>query len=155
MLTLGIEPPNWDFVLFYKYSRKEQWAVDDRVIKWAVSRFYQYDNIRGPEGLTERLFNRRLRGKRKEWKQKLVDTVLSKFCLPGEKYDYSYIIGEDASAKELAKAEQVCHRPIYLGYASHNQLYFGSVSTSKLAAYSMIATKAHRLVNSSRNCFSM
>ena len=102
-----VEPPHWNFVLFYKYSRKEQWAVDDRGIKWVVSRFYRYDNIRGPEGLPERLFNKQLRAKQKQLKNELALELLSKFCAEGEEYDYSYIVGDHPCATDLAKAQKV------------------------------------------------
>jgi len=85
------------------YIQRKQWAVHPWVIKWIYGKFYEFDAIRGPEGVGQTLHDKKLHARQLEWRRTVQDMVIGK-CLP---FDWKHIAGPNAGPKAIELAQKV------------------------------------------------
>ena len=89
---------------------KKQWAVSDIAIQWIFGKFYEYDAIRGPEGVGQRVHDQRLHNHHVEWKWGLQKRLIV-LC----PYDWTRITGPEPDVDALGQAQAVSE-PSNIGF---------------------------------------
>ncbi|KIJ30664.1 hypothetical protein M422DRAFT_267710 [Sphaerobolus stellatus SS14] len=95
------EPPNWKFNLYAIGNRSSQWVMDSQAQRWLATRMYHFDNIRGPDGVSMRVYRTRMKRKIKDKKAELIEELYQHWKTP---HTFDYLLGENPSKLELKQA---------------------------------------------------
>ena len=101
-LTCILEPLHWNIPPMVFTPRKD-WAVHPWAIKWIFGKFYEFDAIRGPEGVGQTLHDKHLHDRQLDWTRLVQGKVIDQ-CLP---FNWECIAGCGASEKAITAAKKV------------------------------------------------
>ncbi|KIJ28450.1 hypothetical protein M422DRAFT_270226, partial [Sphaerobolus stellatus SS14] len=103
------EPPHWKFDLFAIGNRNNQWVMDSRAQHWLATRMHRFNSIRGPEGVTMRVYHKRMKYKTKKRKEALIEELYGHWKTP---HTFKYLLGKNPGKEELKQAHRRVHAKV-------------------------------------------
>ncbi|KIJ25937.1 hypothetical protein M422DRAFT_273029 [Sphaerobolus stellatus SS14] len=92
----------WKWIPFVETERKGIWSVAKEGVEWLSERLPGYDNVEGPQGVNLAEYEKRLKGKRLQFKKDLADEFMSHF----KWFDVKQTLPPNPSKAQVKKAEK-------------------------------------------------